>query len=188
MIQAPPLAQRVRLRPERPWKEHLGLYRGLFAAPAVAEALWPNAHERPPADRRAAEILARDLAHWQRESFGPWVFFETASGSFVGRGGLRRTTLAGRDTVELLYAVHPQHWGSGYATEMATLAIAQARRLGLGEVVGFAAITNGASRRVLEKAGLHFEAFFQHAGLSHWLGRWSPATEHLTRPMLDEIV
>jgi ribosomal-protein-alanine N-acetyltransferase len=103
------------------------------------------------------------------------VFFETATGLFVGRGGLRRTTVAGSSCVEVLYAVRSDMWGRGYATEMATVAVAHARRLGLADVVGFTAITNGASRRVLEKAGMRFdEDSFEHVGLPHLLGRLFP--------------
>jgi RimJ/RimL family protein N-acetyltransferase len=164
----------MRLRPERPWQEHAGLYRDLFADPAVAATLWPGPHGGPRTDRQSSAILATDLLHWQRESFGPWLFFETSSGLFVGRCGLRRTTILGRRSVELLYAVRSDSWGEGHATEMAAAAMAHARRLGLAEVVGFTATTNRASRRVLEKAGMRFETIFEHAGQPHWLGRALP--------------
>jgi RimJ/RimL family protein N-acetyltransferase len=82
--------------------------------------------------------------------------------------------VAGRDCVELLYAVRSEAWGRGYATEMATLAVAEARRLGLSEVVGVTAASNTASRRVLEKVGMRFEEVFERAGLPHVLGRVRP--------------
>lgn len=159
------------LRPERPWQEHASLYRDLFADPAVAATLWPGPDGGPRSDRQASAILAADLRHWQREAFGPWLFFETSTELFVGRCGLRRATVRGRQSIELLYAVRSDSWGEGYATEMATAAMAHARRLGLAEVVGFTATTNHASRRVLEKVGMRSETIFEHAGLPHWLGR-----------------
>jgi ribosomal-protein-alanine N-acetyltransferase len=115
-------------------------------------------------------MLVADISHWQERSFGPWVFFESATGVFVGRGGLRVSTLAGRECVEVLYAVRPEEWGKGYATEIAKLAVTHARHLGLAEVVGLTAIRNGPSRRVLEKAGMRFEEIFERAGLPHWFG------------------
>jgi RimJ/RimL family protein N-acetyltransferase len=127
MLQTPPSAQRIRLRPERPWQEHLDLYSALFADPAIADALWPGTRRGIRAGRRGAQVLAEDVGHWQRESFGPWIFFETTTGSFVGRGGLRRTTVPGRDSVELSYAVRSELWGAGYGTEMAKIAVARAR-------------------------------------------------------------
>jgi [ribosomal protein S5]-alanine N-acetyltransferase len=174
-------ARAMRLRAERPWQEHAGLYRDLFADPAVAATLWPGAREQPRTDRQASEILATDILHWQQERFGPWVFFESATGVFIGRCGLRRTTVLERRSVELLYAVRSDSWGEGYATEMATIAMTHARRLGLAEVVGFTATTNTASRRVLEKVGMHFETIFEHAGLPHWLGR-----SHLRREPISD--
>jgi ribosomal-protein-alanine N-acetyltransferase len=163
-----------RLRPERPWQEHARLYRDLFADPGVCLALWPGQPIDPSDDRRASDILASDIDHWQRRSFGPWVFFESATGMFVGRGGLRTATVAGRDCVEVLYAVRSDAWGRGYATDMAVLAVAHARRLRLGEVVGLTAVGNRASRRVLEKAGMRPEERIEHAGLPHLLGHLRP--------------
>jgi [ribosomal protein S5]-alanine N-acetyltransferase len=171
VVSAQASARPARLRLERPWREHLVLYRDLFEDPAVAARLRPGSEAGAGAGHTPAEILAADIQHWQQHAFGPWIFSETVTGVFVGRGGLRRSTVLGAGTVELLYALHPDSWGKGYATEMAMIAMVHARRLGLQEVVGFTAVGNHASRRVLEGAGLHFEAIFQHAGLPHWLGR-----------------
>jgi RimJ/RimL family protein N-acetyltransferase len=159
-----------RLRPERPWREHARLYEDLLCDPAVAAKLWPDDGSRAGRRRRAAEVLLEDVAHWQQHAFGPWVFFEVATGMFVGRGGLRNSTFAGRECVELLYAVRPDAWGRGYASEMAAIALEEARRLRLAEVVGITMTTNLASRRVLEKAGLRPREPVEHAGLPHLLG------------------
>ena len=136
----------------------------------MAAALWPGLPVERAADR-AAELLAADIEHWQRCSFGPWVFFEVATGVFVGRGGLRRATVAGRDCVEVLYAVRPDACGRGYATDMAALAVEHARRLRLAEVVGVTTTGNRASRRVLEKTGMRLQEPVEHAGLPHLMGR-----------------
>ena len=161
----------TRLRPERPWREHERLYRDLFADPAVAMTLWPGALGGARSPRQSAQILGADIAHWQEASFGPWVFFEAASGMFVGRGGLRRCKLDGRETVELLYAVRSDAWGVGYASEIAALSVAHAGHIGLTEVVGFTATTNRASRRVLEKSGIRLTGTFEYAGVPHLIGR-----------------
>lgn len=164
---------RTRLRAQRPWREHERLYVDLFADPAVAGRLWPGALGGVRTGEQSSEILAADIAHWTRERFGPWVFFEASTGVFVGRGGLRRTTVAEEERVEILYAVRSDAWGRGYATEMALLAVAYARQLGLTDVVGLAASGNLASVHVLEKCGLRFDPGerFEYAGLPHLLGR-----------------
>jgi RimJ/RimL family protein N-acetyltransferase len=164
-------ARPSRLRPERPWQEHATLYRDLFADPPVAAGLWPRATGRPDTSRQALELLAGDIRHWAERSYGPWVFFETDTGMFVGRGGLHAASVGGEECVEVLYAVRSDAWGRGYATEMATLAVAYAQRLRLTEVVGFTAVSNRASRHVLEKVGMRIEATFERGGVDHWLGR-----------------
>jgi [ribosomal protein S5]-alanine N-acetyltransferase len=159
-----------RLRRERPWQEHALLYRDLFTDPAVATVLWPR-EPQERADERAQEVLRRDIEHWQSFSFGPWVFFELATGMFVGRGGLRRSVIAGSECVEVLYALRPDVWGRGYATEIALVSVQHAQELRISEVVGLAAVSNRASRRVLEKAGLAPREPVEHVGLPHLLGR-----------------
>jgi RimJ/RimL family protein N-acetyltransferase len=165
---------RRRLRWERPWQEHLPLYRALFADPAVGRALWPARAEAGTLEDRGERVLAADIRHWQERSFGPWAFFSAETGLFVGRGGLATTTIAGRQCVEVAYAVRPEEWGRGYATEMASIAVAHARTLGLAELVGLSAAGNHASRRVLEKCGMRYERTVQRAGLAHWLGQLQP--------------
>jgi [ribosomal protein S5]-alanine N-acetyltransferase len=164
-------ARALRLRPERPWQEHARLYEDLFCDPAVSAALWPGQPAGEAARRRAAGVLASDIEHWQQRSFGPWVFFEIATGMFVGRGGLRNSTVVGTECVEVVCAVRPDAWGQGYATDMAALAVDHARHLRLTEVVGLTATGNLASRRVLEKAGMRLVERVEHAGLPHVLGR-----------------
>jgi RimJ/RimL family protein N-acetyltransferase len=105
------------------------------------------------------------------------VFFESASRSFVGRGGLRCAEISGQPTVEVTLALLPEAWGQGYATEMATKAVEAARALGLAEVCGLALPNHLASQRVLEKAGLGHEQDVQHAGLRHWFGRLALASK-----------
>jgi ribosomal-protein-alanine N-acetyltransferase len=174
-MSAPPLPEHVvtpRLRGERPQPHHAPHFEDLFASEAVAATLWPPPHGGPRSARQARELLEQDLAHWAGEGYGPWVFFESGgAGRFAGHAGLRRGVMLGEAIVEVLYAVAPELWGRGYATEMALASIDRARELGLEAVVGFTLTTNIASQRVLQKAGLRYERTLEHAGLPHWFGR-----------------
>lgn len=158
------------LRGERPVAAHASGYAELFGEPAVAATLWPDELGGPRTPEQAREILAEDIAHWERAGFGPWAWFERASGRFAGRGGLEETPVGGGG-VEVLYALVPACWGRGYATEVAVAAVARAREVGLGEVMGFTLTTNLSSQRVLQKAGMRYERVIEHAGRPHWLGR-----------------
>ena len=158
------------LRGERPRAEHALHYAALVGDAEVAATLWPAHLGGPRTPEQAAAFLADDVRHWEAEGFGPWAFFD-AGGAFAGRGGLERTDVGGRASVEVLYAVSRAAWGRGYATGMAVAAVERARALGLPEVVGFTLTTNLASQAVLQKAGLRFERELEHAGLPHWFAR-----------------
>jgi RimJ/RimL family protein N-acetyltransferase len=161
----------ARLRGERPRPEHAAHYAELFGSDAVAATLWPAPHGGARSPEQARELLAADIEHWDAYGFGPWVLFEAATGRFAGHAGLKCSSVGDGAGVEVLYAIHPDLWGSGYATEIARAAVARARDLALTDVVGFTLTTNIASQRVLEKAGLRFERTLEHALLPHWFGR-----------------
>jgi RimJ/RimL family protein N-acetyltransferase len=153
----------------RPTSGDLAHYERLLLDPAV------GAHLRPPPlqpfdDAAVADLLRADLAHWAAHGFGPWLL-EDPAGAFVGRGGLAWTTVGGEFAVELPWAIVPERWGEGLATEAARAAIAWARALGLEEVVSFTLPGNAASRRVMEHAGLRLDSEIEHAGLAHVLYR-----------------
>jgi RimJ/RimL family protein N-acetyltransferase len=90
----------------------------------------------------------------------------------VGRGGLQWTYVGGHDEVEVAWAVVPERWGEGLATELAEASIATAfGPLHLEQIVAFTLPHNITSRRVMEKTGFQFERDIVHAGLPHVLYR-----------------
>lgn len=72
---------------------------------------------------------------------------------------------------EFGYAVHPDHWGQGFATAAARLALDYAfGSLQMVRVEATCDPTNAASVRVLEKIGMHLERTLRR---HTWLGdRW----------------
>jgi len=119
------------------------------------------------------EAFVRDtVRHWQEYGFGLWVIRSRDSNQFMGRGGLRHTVVAGRNEVEVAYALMPQFWGHGFATELARESICMGfRELRLSELVAFTQVTNHRSRRVLEKAGFRCEREFVRLHTPHILYR-----------------
>ena len=112
-----------------------------------------------------------DRGRWAAHGYGFGVVEDLATGAFVGRGGLQPARIAGTLAVELGWALLPDRWGQGLATEMALGATAWARGNGLAELVAVTLPDNARSRRVMERAGLREEADVVHAGLSHALYR-----------------
>jgi ribosomal-protein-alanine N-acetyltransferase len=114
----------------------------------------------------------RLLESWVRDGFGWWVARHRPGGRFVGRGGLRRAHVGGRDEVEVGYGLAAAFWGRGLATELAREAVRVGFEvLALPELVCFTLPTNVPSRRVMDKAGFRHEREFEHAGLPHILYR-----------------
>ena len=116
--------------------------------------------------------LERNLAHWDAHGFGLWMLRRRDGGPVIGRGLLRHLDLEGTPEVEIGYSFFPEHWGLGYATEIANACLAVGRETyGFTSMVGLTLPTNTASRHVLEKAGLVYDRDVVHASLPHVLYR-----------------
>jgi RimJ/RimL family protein N-acetyltransferase len=111
---------------------------------------------------QAADILALHRGHWAREGFGYWIWRERQTGEPVARGGLQRTMVEDELVYELGWAVLPERWGHGYATEVGRASAEVAARLGLEPVVAYTMPHNTASRRVMEKLGMRYDKTFVH--------------------------
>jgi RimJ/RimL family protein N-acetyltransferase len=138
--------------------------------PRVYATLWP--YPDPPTLADVRDGLHRQLNHWRRYGFGLWLLRARAGGELVGRGGLQYTDSLGGLAVEVAWAIVPEHWGQGLATELARAAVATAfDDLGLVELVALTLPQNAASRRVMVKAGFAYDREVRHAGLPHVLYR-----------------
>ena len=124
--------------------------------------------------RRYLDLL---ISHWETHGFGWWTMRDPATGRFIGRGGLRRMPVDGREQVEVGYGLVSEYWGRGLATELARECVRIAfAELQFPELVSFTLPTNLGSRRVMEKAGFRYDRDIVHADLPHVLYRQT-ATE-----------
>ena len=101
--------------------------------------------------------LERNLAFRKsRPGLGQWIIQETASGRDVGTLLLRPPATAEKTTgIEVGFSYLPETWGKGYATEALKAAIEYAaQKLPEEQVIALVSRDNGASRKVLEKAGM----------------------------------
>jgi len=156
-----------RLRAERLTEAHLADLRRMDGDDRM---MAPAGGVRTEAE--TAEYLDRNLAHWAEHGFGIWILREPASGRVVGRAGLRHLSVEGVNEVELAYALFPEFWGRGLATDAARACVTIGRDwLGLPSLVGLVLPANVASQRVLRKAALVQEREVMHAGVAHLLFR-----------------
>ena len=146
----------------------------LLLDPRVGATLW--ARRTPPTEAEIIAGLSAKAHHWDRHGFGMWLLRDRETGGMVGRGGLQHTYTAGLQDVEAAWAIVPERWRQGLATELANACIEVGfRQLGLRSIVAFTLPDNIASRRVMEKAGFEYERDIVHAGVPHVLYRRRPS-------------
>lgn len=142
----------------------------LYSDPRIMKTL--SADGLPFTEEATRGFVRRAVEHWERHGFGAWVFREQGTGRFVGRGGLNRYQIEGRDEIGLLYAVVADRWNRGLATEMASASLRIGfENLGFPNVASWTLPHNMASQRVMEKLGFRHERAIDYAGLPHRLYR-----------------
>lgn len=157
----------ARLHAERLTSGHLAELRGMDRD-AQFMALLGGVRD----EAQTAAYLARNLQHWDDYGFGVWMLRQAGETRVAGRALLRHLLIEGRDEVELGYGFHPEFWGRGLATEIATACLHFGReRLRLPSVVAITRAANLGSQRVLTKVGLVYERDVNHDGIPHLLFR-----------------
>ncbi len=142
----------------------------LLCDPRVARTLSPTG--LPLTDKEVLTGHDEKLRHWEDFGFGLWLLRDRSSGEFLGRGGLQHTWATGEAEVEVGWAIVPERWGHGLATELARVAIEVAfGPLSLLDVIAYTRPDNHASRRVMEKTGFVFERSLIVENLEHVLYR-----------------
>ena len=123
---------------------------------------------KPLTEDAVKKQIDQNVVHWQEHGFGYWVFHLKKDGQFVGRGGLTINQIDGKEVVGLGYAVMPDYWNRGFATEIAAASVEVGfGHLGLTEIWSWALPDNRASQRVMEKLGFRYEHDFDFAGMVH---------------------
>ncbi|OCI91191.1 GNAT family acetyltransferase [Rhizobium sp. AC27/96] len=140
--------QRLSLR--APEDRDLPFLTELFSRP---ELVVHRPNPTPDSPEESARRLVRDKAHWRVHGFGRWAV--EAEGRLIGFGGVTVSTEF--EGLNMSYHLHPDCWGSGYATELVRGALAFSfSDLNARRVIGLVRPVNLASRRVLEKCGFGF--------------------------------
>jgi ribosomal-protein-alanine N-acetyltransferase len=140
---------RLRLEPIGP--EHAEDLWRLFQDPAVAE--WYGEWTLEMTRREAMRIGEA----WKTDGVHKWMAYHRVTGELVGRGGLSRTRLEGRDRLEIGWVLHRKFWGNGYATEIGRAGVAFAfDQLDADEVASFTEARNRRSRAVMERLGFRY--------------------------------
>jgi RimJ/RimL family protein N-acetyltransferase len=128
----------------------------LYSDPRVAKYLGGT----PPIsiEDEARRFAGHHERYWETRGYGLMAVFQKSDDAFVGICGHLHWEIDGVHEVEVAYALLPEYWGKGYATEAAR-ALAQDAfdRLGCERVISLVMPQNAASANVAMKNGMHLD-------------------------------
>ena len=149
-------------------------YAAIRHHPEVAKWLPPEPGE-PLEHARFA--IKRFAEFWRERGHAPWgIFLEDR---LIGHGGLNLVPVF--DETEVLWALHPDFWGQGYATEMARAALTFGfATLRLELIFAMTMPDNIASQAVMHRLGLVYRKNVVYKGFDVlWLDitreKWTSA-------------
>jgi ribosomal-protein-alanine N-acetyltransferase len=138
--------ERLTLRPMQP--DDAEAYAAMRYHPDVARWLLPATGDPVDAARAA---IARYALSWRDRGYGPWAVF--CDGRLIGHAGLNFVPEFGE--TEVLWSLHPDGRGRGFATEAGRAALDFGfRSLGLKLIFAMTRPDNHASRAVMTRLGL----------------------------------
>ncbi len=138
--------KRLTLRPMRP--RDAEAYAAMRYHPDVARWLSPAPAGPVDAARAAIERFAQS---WRDRGYGPWAIFRDSR--LIGHAGLNFVPEFGE--TEVLWSLHPDAWGLGFATEAGRAALDFGfRTLGLERIFAVTRPDNRASQAVMARLGL----------------------------------
>jgi RimJ/RimL family protein N-acetyltransferase len=116
-------------------------------------------------------MVDRIQEHFDKHDFGLWALEVPKVAPFIGFAGLTVARFNAHFTpcVEVGWRLAFAHWGHGYATEAARLALGYGfGTLALSEIVSFTSVTNRRSRAVMERLGMRRDPAddFDHPALA----------------------
>ena len=125
----------------------------------LAHDLWTNAEvrrflfdDRVISVDEARALIEASLKNFEERGYGLWLAFSRDTGTLVGFAGFISSS---DESPNLVYGVHPDFCGSGFATEAATAVLDYAfETLALSSVKADVDEPNAASVRILEKLGM----------------------------------
>ncbi|UYN95298.1 MAG: GNAT family N-acetyltransferase [Enhydrobacter sp.] len=146
-------------------------YAAMRYHPEVAKWL-PPAEGDPVANARTT--IGRFAAAWRELGHSPWGVF--LDDRLIGHAGLNHVPEFGQ--TEVLWALHPDRWGKGYATEVAKAALAFGfDTLKLDLIFAITLPENLSSQAVMKRIGLTYRKRVDYKGFKEivWFDIDKPA-------------
>lgn len=152
---------RMRVRPIA--RDDVDALLALWTIPAVRRYLW----EDQVLPRDAVEsIIDRSAQSFRDHGFGFFALEPKDHTGLIGFCGHRLSAEASAGQIELLYGIHPAHWGEGLVAEAARAVLRHGfEACRIERVVAATDTPNQQAVRVLQKLGMVFETRRQSHGL-----------------------
>ncbi len=126
------------------------LFHQMNTSPFVRQYLWDD---EVISIELAEQILAQNAQHFKEDRFGLWKITHNETDAFIGYAGL--WFFFEESQPQLIYALHPEATGSGYATEAARLVIDYAfHQLGFSYLIAATDEPHLASQAVAQRLGM----------------------------------
>ncbi len=110
---------------------------------------------KPKTFEETQQFLVDTLEYYNKyPQLGRWAAYENITGAFIGSVAI--IPIPGTEDLQLGYAFLKEHWGKGYATELAEKGVEYARSLKIDPLYGVVEKPNIASQKVLLKNGFEF--------------------------------
>jgi RimJ/RimL family protein N-acetyltransferase len=117
-------------------------------------------------EQQVRDRIERWCRHRAKYGYATELFHDSSTGRPIGWGGLQHSTIGIGERLTIGYAVRPDFWGRGYATEIGLSSVAYAfHRLRADDIRASILSTNTPSRRVAEKVGMSLESEVSHGDL-----------------------
>lgn len=141
---------RLRLRPAT--EADIDALHKIWIHPNVREFLWDDVII---SREKAEEVVQEGIKSFAANGYGLWCIEEIAGGKVIGFCGLGN--YGGQPEVEILYGLHPNYWGLGFATEAADAVLKYGfEKRHLPVILVGVDPPNLASVRVVNKLGMTF--------------------------------
>jgi RimJ/RimL family protein N-acetyltransferase len=112
------------------------------------------------------ETLERRLAMEDDVGHAMWAVDDKVTGTFVGQCGIRPVDEGAGPEIDLAYHFTRASWNKGYGTEATIAVLAHGLGpVGLQRIMAVAMPQNVGSWRIMEKAGMRYEALVNYYGL-----------------------
>jgi ribosomal-protein-alanine N-acetyltransferase len=107
--------------------------------------------------------LRNFIEGWRKRGFGWWAVVGKETGRFLGLCGLKALDAE----VELIYLLHAQYWGRGFASEAARASLRYGfEELHLERIMAVTRRENVASQRVMQSIGMRPDGEVHYHGIS----------------------